>query len=241
MNMKRLTWILLATLPTVVLADNSSQLPAADAGTQLQTTATPSSSLADPSANSVNAAGLPLSGAQTTTISNDPAATITPANALSSPTSGSDTAAISADPNATAAAPAKVGPRPGGPNKGMLPEEFKVYYSDSVGISKTSFKGSSEKVIPTVNQFTEVPGCYISCYTNDAKKGLYNIGDNQYLIGQIRVSGHYYGGNCLPKGFENKDVRKAKEFKELCEKNFPEKCDKESCGVGASHTAQWFN
>ncbi len=234
-NMKRLTWILLATLPTVVMAEapsSTSDLPSA--------TQTPASTqLPEPNATSVNAAGLPLSGAQTTTISNDPAATIAPVN--TSGTAASGTTAISADPNEVATAPVKVGPRPGGPNKGMLPEEFKVYYSDSAGISKTSFKGSSEKVIPTVNEFTEVPGCYISCYTTDAKKGLYNIGDNNYLIGQIRVSGHYYGGNCLPKGFENKDVRTAKEFKEMCEKNFPEKCEKESCGVGANHTAQWFN
>ena len=216
MNMKRLTWILLATLPSVVVAQTS-----------LSTTTEPSA-LAAPSS--------PLAA--------DPAATATPVNAAGLPLSGSETTAISADPAATitAAVPATaVGPRPGGPNKGMLPEEFKVYYNENVGISKTSFKGASEKVIPTKNDFTEVPGCYISCYTKDAKKGLYNIGDNTYLIGQIRVSGHYYGGTCLPKGFENKDVRNAKEFKEMCEKDFPEKCEKESCGVGASHTAQWFN
>lgn len=220
-NMKHLTWILLATLPTMVMADNAQPLaaPASTPAAQEALSAQPGTELTNTtSATPVNAAGLPVSGSETTAISADPAA------------------------SATAAMPAKpVGPRPGGPNKGMLPEEFKVYYSDSVGISKTSFKGSSEKVIPTINEFTEVPGCYISCYTKDAKKGLYNIGDNNYLIGQIRVSGHYYGGNCLPKGFENKDVRSAKEFKEMCEKNFPEKCEKESCGVGASHTAQWFN
>lgn len=231
-TMKRLTWILFATLPTIVMADNSQSLaapaPAAPAASEAPLNAQPSSELTS----------------STSATPADPSAAATPVNAAGLPVSGSETTAISADPaaSATAAMPAKpVGPRPGGPNKGMLPEEFKVYYSDSVGISKTSFKGSSEKVIPTINEFTEVPGCYISCYTKDAKKGLYNIGDNNYLIGQIRVSGHYYGGNCLPKGFENKDVRSAKEFKEMCEKNFPEKCEKESCGVGASHTAQWFN
>lgn len=244
MNMKRLTWILLATLPTVVMAEAPSSTSAAlPSATEAPAAST---QLSEPTANttttdtSVNAAGLPLSGSNTTSISSDPAATIAPVNTSGS-SSGSNTTAISADPTATAAAPAKVGPRPGGPNKGMLPEEFKVYYSDSVGISKTAFKGSSEKVIPTVNEFTEVPGCYISCFTKDPKKGIYSIGDNHYLIGQIRVSGHYYGGNCLPKGFENKDVRTATEFKEMCEKNFPEKCEKASCGVVADYTAQWFN
>lgn len=240
--MKRLTWILLATLPTIALANDSlgsaaqetslpnSQLPQASSASQLS----------EPS-SSVTPAGLPLSATEPSAISADPAAaTATPTSAS---TDAGQSAVISADPSATAATePAKpVGPRPGGPNKGMLPEEFKVYYSDKVGVSKKAFKGGSEKIIPVKNDFTEVPGCYISCYSSDPKKGVYSVGDNTYLIGQIRVSGHYYGGNCLPKGFENKDVRKAKEFKEMCEKDFPEKCDKLSCTVGSNNTAQWFN
>ncbi|MGE3318614.1 MAG: hypothetical protein AB7I18_04900 [Candidatus Berkiella sp.] len=248
--MKRLTWILLATLPTIALADDN--LPSASTASSqgaAQETSLPNSQLpqapsstqfSEPS-SSVTPAGLPLSATQPSAISADPAAAV--ATPTSTSTSAGQATVISADPSATAAAePAKpVGPRPGGPNKGMLPEEFKVYYSEKAGISKTAFKGGSEKIIPTKNDFTEVPGCYISCYTNDPKKGLYHVGDNTYLIGQIRVSGHYYGGNCLPKGFENKDVRTAKEFKEMCEKDFPEKCDKLSCSVGSNNTAQWFN
>lgn len=224
--MKRLTWILLATLPTITVAETGQPLaaPAAtNAEVQAATPATAPAATAEPTtspATSVNAAGLPVSGSETTAISADPAATATAAMTEK---------------------PAPVGPRPGGPNKGMLPEEFKVYYSEKVGLSKKSFKGASEKIIPTKNDFTEVPGCYITCYTKDAKKGVYSVGDNTYLIGQIRVSGHYYGGNCLPKGFENKDVRTAKEFKEMCEKDFPEQCEKESCTAGNNHTAQWFN
>ncbi|MCS5710556.1 hypothetical protein [Candidatus Berkiella aquae] len=255
--MKRLTWILLATtIPTVVIAttaavttenanSNLAQEQAAQATTATSENAKPSD--ATTPATSVNAAGLPLSGSDTTTISADPAATVAPtptvSNAAGQPVSGSETTAISADPAATTsvAAPEKVGPRPGGPNKGMLPEEFKVYYSEKTGFSKTALKGSTEKIIPTKNDFTEVPGCYISCYSKDKDKGVYHVGDNTYLIGQIRVSGHYYGGNCLPKGFESKDIRNAKEFKEMCEKDFPDKCEKESCTVGSNSSAQWFN
>jgi hypothetical protein len=230
--MKKLIWILLAlpTLPTTVLANTA---------TQSTTTTT-----ATESTPSVNAAGLPVSGSETTTISNDPAATAAPVNTSGAGVASGSEAIINTDPAATAAATAAVapvGPRPGGPNKGMLPEEFKVYYNAKLGISQKAFKGSTEKVIPTKNEFTEVPGCYISCYTKDPKKGVYQVGENTYVIGQIRVSGHYYGGNCLPKGFENKDVRTAKEFKEMCEKNFPEKCEKESCTANSNHTAQWFN
>lgn len=224
--MKRLTWILLATLPTITVAETGQPL-AAPATTNTEVQATTSAAVAPVATESTTATG-------------------TSVNAAGVPVSGSETTAISADPAATATAamtekPAPVGPRPGGPNKGMLPEEFKVYYNEKVGLSTKAFKGGAEKVIPTKNDFTEVPGCYITCYTKDAKKGLYNVGDNHYIIGQIRVSGHYYGGNCLPKGFENKDVRTAKEFKEMCEKDFPEHCEKESCTVGNNHTAQWFN
>lgn len=250
--MKKLTWILLAALPTMALAEDN--LPSASGAsatsaqgaaqeTSLPNSQSPQASnstqLSEPS-SSVTPAGLPLSATQPSAINGDPAATA--ATPTSTSTSGGQSTAINADPSAAPTEAAKpVGPRPGGPNKGMLPEEFKVYYNDKVGISKTSFKGANEKVIPVKNDFTEVPGCYISCYTNDPKKGVYNVGDNHYLIGQIRVSGHYYGGNCLPKGFENKDIRGAKEFKEMCEKDFPEKCEKQSCTVGSNGTAQWFN
>ncbi len=218
--MKRLTWILLATLPTIAVAETGQPLAApVPAATNTEVQAITPTTLT-PAGTSVNAAGLPVSGSETTAITADPAATATAAMTEK---------------------PVPVGPRPGGPNKGMLPEEFKVYYSEKTGISQKSFKGASEKVIPTKNDFTEVPGCYITCYTKDAKKGIYSVGDNTYLIGQIRVAGHYYGGNCLPKGFENKDVRTAKEFKEMCEKDFPEKCEKESCTAGSNYTAQWFN
>ncbi|HRE31803.1 MAG TPA: hypothetical protein PLD88_07515 [Candidatus Berkiella sp.] len=256
--MKRLTWILLATtIPTVVIATTAITTENANSNLAAEQQATPTTTTAisenaNPAqastpATSVNAAGLPLSGSDTTTISADPAAIIAPtptaSTAAGQPVSGSETTAISADPAATTsvAAPEKAGPRPGGPNKGMLPEEFKVYYSEKAGLSKTAFKGGSEKIIPTKNDFTEVPGCYISCYSKDAAKGIYNVGDNTYLIGQIRVSGHYYGGNCLPKGFESQDIRNAKEFKEMCEKDFPDKCEKESCTVGSNSSAQWFN
>lgn len=238
--MKRLTWILLATLPTITVAETGQPLAApATTNTEVQATT--------PAAEAPTAVAPTATSSATTPATTESATTTdTSVNAAGVPVSGSETTAISADPAATATAamtekPAPVGPRPGGPNKGMLPEEFKVYYSEKVGLSKTAFKGGTEKVIPTKNDFTEVPGCYITCYTKDAKKGLYSVGDNHYLIGQIRVSGHYYGGNCLPKGFENKDVRTAKEFKEMCEKDFPEQCEKESCTAGNNHTAQWFN
>jgi hypothetical protein len=125
------------------------------------------------------------------------------------------------------------------PTSTVLPEEFKVYYKENVGISRKAFKGSTEKTIPTKNEFKENPGCYLSCVSKDQKEGQYVFWDNQYIVGQVRVKGNYANGMCLPSGFENKDIRQAKELKAKCEETFPEKCTQGSCGVNG-YTANWF-
>lgn len=125
------------------------------------------------------------------------------------------------------------------PNKTVLPDEVKVYYSEKVGLSRKAFNGGTEKVVPTNNDYKDSPGCYLFCVSKNAKHSAYPISDKVYTMGQVRVAGHYMNGLCIPKGYGDKDVRKAKEFKELCEKSFPEKCEKESCWADAN-TSQWF-
>lgn len=125
------------------------------------------------------------------------------------------------------------------PNKDLLPEEFKVYYKKNVGLSKTNFKGSSEKLIPTSNLFEGSPGCYIACYSKNKLEAAYHLLDKVYLMGQIRVQGNYMDGLCIPKGYEDKDMRTAKEFKDKCELEFPAKCKQGSCWASGK-TADWF-
>ena len=125
------------------------------------------------------------------------------------------------------------------PHETMLPEEFKVYYKPGLGISRKVFKQGDEKIIPNKNHFAEKPGCYIACYSKHAHHGVLATDDNYHLVGQMRFEGHYANGICIPKGFESKDIRKAKEFKVKCEESFPEKCEKGSCDVHGL-TSHWF-
>lgn len=123
----------------------------------------------------------------------------------------------------------------------VLPEQFKVYYNPKLGISKKVYKGATEKVILTNNEnVKDGQGCYVSCFSKNAKDAVYPVDTNVYLMGQIRVQGQYHNGNCLPKGFEDKDVRASKEFKAKCEEAFPERCEKDSCWASGSNTANWF-
>lgn len=122
----------------------------------------------------------------------------------------------------------------------VLPEQFKIYYDPKLGISKKVYKGAAEKVILNNNDVKDGQGCYVSCFSKNAKDAVYPVDTNVYLMGQIRVQGQYQNGNCLPKGFEDKDVRASKEFKAKCEEAFPERCEKDSCWASGSNTANWF-
>lgn len=123
--------------------------------------------------------------------------------------------------------------------KKLLPEEFQVYYNKNMGISTTAFKGGQAKTIPTSNTYEGAPGCYIACHGKNQHDGVYPVSDNTYMMGQIRVQGHYANGYCIPKGYESKDIRQAKEFKEKCALEFPEQCKDSSCSI-SGQTAGWF-
>ncbi|MFI4938329.1 MAG: hypothetical protein ACHQJ6_07470 [Candidatus Berkiellales bacterium] len=125
------------------------------------------------------------------------------------------------------------------PNQTILPEEFKIYYKEDLGVSSRNFKGATAKLVPTSNNYEGVPGCYIACYAKNPVEGVYSIGDVAYLMGQIRVQGIYHQSLCIPKGYENKDIRTAKEFKQQCAAEFPKQCKNNRCWVGAE-TANWF-
>lgn len=124
-------------------------------------------------------------------------------------------------------------------NQTILPDQIKVYYNPNIGVSQKAYKGGTEKIIPTLNDFKETPGCYLSCFSRSSKDAIYPVDTNVYLMGQIRVQGHYTNGLCLPKGFESQDIRAAKEFKQKCEDAFPERCEKESCWA-SGRTGGWF-
>ncbi|MGD9593122.1 MAG: hypothetical protein AB7V32_11435, partial [Candidatus Berkiella sp.] len=44
----------------------------------------------------------------------------------------------------------------------LLPENYKVYYIENVGVLNHSAPGAIEKKLPTMNEFKGSPGCYIA-------------------------------------------------------------------------------
>lgn len=127
------------------------------------------------------------------------------------------------------------------PNKTVLPDDFKVYYSKKLGVANKPFKGGKEFTIPTNNEYKDAPGCYVTCLSNQAKEDAIPVpGTKTYLIGQVRVEGRYRDGLCIPKGYESKDARKSTEIKEKCEQSFPTKCEEKSCAIN-TNTSMWFN
>lgn len=124
-------------------------------------------------------------------------------------------------------------------NQTVLPDIFRVYFNENTGFSHKPFRGAKLKKIPTNNEFTKNPGCYVSCLSKNKKGSIYSIDQHVHLIGQIRVEGEYHDGFCQPKGHEDQDLRISKVFKEKCEESFPERCEKANCWAnGKLH--RWY-
>lgn len=121
-------------------------------------------------------------------------------------------------------------------NRFLLPEDFKVYVG-SQGVVNYPYPGLTEKTLKTRNIFQRTPGCYIACYSKDAEKGIYSVGDGIYVMGQIRVKGRYVERVCKPDQYETKDISAEKKFKDLCNKHIPECVN--NCWAGGD-TGGWF-
>lgn len=59
--------------------------------------------------------------------------------------------------------------------------------------------------VPTVNDFTGIPGCYVAAYSREQTNSVYSVGDRIYVMGQVRVPGRHEGRICQPKGYEGQD------------------------------------
>lgn len=123
------------------------------------------------------------------------------------------------------------------PNQIILPTPFPVYIQDGIVVNHPA-PGFSAILLPTNNDFIDVPGCYIACYSHDAINGVYSVGNNIYVNGQIRVSGKYYGRICIPAGYLNRDISKATTFKQLCT-NKIKSCGTADCWAGGD-TGGWL-
>jgi len=126
--------------------------------------------------------------------------------------------------------------QPQGSDSRMLPEDFRVYVRGNTVINHP-LRGFDERVLPTVNDFRGAPGCYVACYSHDRAHGVYGVGGNTYVMGQVRVPGRYEGRVCRPDRFGHADISAASGIKELCKAGIP------SCGDncwGGGDTGGWF-
>lgn len=118
-----------------------------------------------------------------------------------------------------------------------LPADFQVYVQGSTVLNHPQ-EGFEARTLPTANAFSGSPGCYVACYSHDAESGVYQVGGNIYVNGQVRVEGSYNAERvCLPAGFEEADISAEQSFRDLCGENV------ETCGDGCwagGDTGGWF-
>jgi hypothetical protein len=121
----------------------------------------------------------------------------------------------------------------------LLPELYKVYYIPNVGVINHPVEGAIEKILPTVNLFKGEPGCYVACYSHQENQSIYPVAEDIFVMGQVRVEGHYDKRICQPKGYESKDISAESTFKQLCENHLKQQCAQLSCWAGGD-TGGWF-
>ncbi|WP_420324121.1 hypothetical protein [Legionella birminghamensis] len=120
-------------------------------------------------------------------------------------------------------------------NRNLLPSPFPVYVIEGQAVINHPYPGALKVELPTDNSYTGQPGCYIACYSHTA--GAYAVSPDISVVGQIRVPGSYASRICQPSGFENKDISKEGQFKQLCSSKIP--ACKGGCWAGGD-TGGWF-
>lgn len=124
-----------------------------------------------------------------------------------------------------------------GPNQALLPETFTVY-TDGTSVINHPADGFAEKSLPTINLYKGNPGCYIACYSHQKENGIYSVGDNIYVLGQVRVAGKYNERVCEPTNYAGKDISADATFKTICTEKIPS-CVGNHCWAGGD-TGGWF-
>ncbi|MBW4563866.1 MAG: hypothetical protein KME32_22535 [Mojavia pulchra JT2-VF2] len=119
----------------------------------------------------------------------------------------------------------------------FLAEDFRVYVSTEGGVVNWAAPGYTERILPTVNKYMNRDGGYIACYSRNQKGSIYSVGSGIYVMGQIRLQGRYIGRIFHPKGYEDKDISAAIEFKTLCNQTFPAA---RNGGWAGGDTGGWF-
>lgn len=123
------------------------------------------------------------------------------------------------------------------PTQTLLPEPYAVF-TDGATVLNHPQPGFTEVSLPTVNLYKGTPGCYIACYSHQKDNSVYPVGDNIYVMGQVRVAGKYAARVCEPTNFAGKDISANDTFKAICSEKI-ETCKAAHCWAGGD-TGGWF-
>ncbi|MCH9613348.1 MAG: hypothetical protein SP1CHLAM54_03470 [Chlamydiia bacterium] len=120
----------------------------------------------------------------------------------------------------------------------LLPEDFKVYTASN-GVGRYGAGACEEKILPTFNHYLGDDGGYVAIYTRDPKGSVYSVGNDIYVVGQIRVPGHYEGRIFIPEGYKAGDnITRDENLVAIAESYLPEEM-KYKVWVGGD-TGGWF-
>ena len=123
------------------------------------------------------------------------------------------------------------------PTEILLPEPYMVF-TDGTSVINHTEPGFTEVILPTINLYKGTPGCYIACYSHQRDNSVYYVGDNVYVMGQVRVAGKYAGRICEPTNFAGKDISGNDTFKAICSAKIAG-CLAAHCWAGGD-TGGWF-
>lgn len=121
----------------------------------------------------------------------------------------------------------------------FLPSDFKVYVNTTnEDVLNYPEFGYQEKILPTFNHYMDSDGGYVAIYTREKESGIYSVGGDIYVAGQLRVKGNYLGYIFYPEGYKSgDDISQDKEILEICNKYIPEL--KGKIWIGGD-TGGWF-
>lgn len=121
----------------------------------------------------------------------------------------------------------------------MLPTDYQVYTNKNGVVINHPNPNFWKVYLPTTNNYTGVPGCYVACYSKSAA-GLpsagYQVGNfGIYVHGQVRVPGNYVKRECVPTGYAaGTDLSKVGPFNALCNQYIAFCAGASACGAANS-------
>jgi hypothetical protein len=120
----------------------------------------------------------------------------------------------------------------------FLPEDFEIYTDGTTVINWQPSTSYQKRHLPTFNFYEGEEGGYVAIYTHNQDVGVYGVGEEIYVMGQIRVEGHYEGRLFVPKGYKlGDDFSQDPELLQICESYFPSMAGEMWVG---GDTGGWF-